>query len=63
MSIELNLTFGAEYLPGRVGELLRLADLLSESEMSLEAFEAGTARFQDRPQNWHPKLTRGALCV
>eukprot|EP00969_Alexandrium_andersonii_P212265 9373629-Alexandrium_andersonii.AAC.1 len=29
----------------------------------LDAFEPGPARAQKRPQNWYPKLWRGAFCA
>eukprot|EP00969_Alexandrium_andersonii_P261529 11562059-Alexandrium_andersonii.AAC.1 len=35
----------------------------AECAKSLQAFEPGTARAQERPQNWAPKLPRGALCA
>eukprot|EP00969_Alexandrium_andersonii_P046150 2024753-Alexandrium_andersonii.AAC.1 len=35
----------------------------AENVKSPQAFEPGIARAQERPQNWHPKLPRGALCA
>eukprot|EP00969_Alexandrium_andersonii_P350510 15433407-Alexandrium_andersonii.AAC.1 len=32
-------------------------------QTSLRAFEPGTARAQERPQHWPPKLWRGAFCA
>eukprot|EP00969_Alexandrium_andersonii_P216368 9556716-Alexandrium_andersonii.AAC.1 len=29
----------------------------------LQVFGAGTAWFQERPQNWSPKLPRSAFCT
>eukprot|EP00969_Alexandrium_andersonii_P312013 13785770-Alexandrium_andersonii.AAC.1 len=34
-----------------------------ERAKSLQAFEPGTARAQERPQNWSPQLPRGGFCA
>eukprot|EP00969_Alexandrium_andersonii_P220216 9725851-Alexandrium_andersonii.AAC.1 len=35
----------------------------AENTKSLQALEPGTARAQERPQNWPPTLPRGAFCA
>eukprot|EP00969_Alexandrium_andersonii_P182017 8043266-Alexandrium_andersonii.AAC.1 len=45
----------------RDGNRTDRTEYLPEHAKSLQAFEIGTARPQERPQSWPPKLPRGAF--
>eukprot|EP00969_Alexandrium_andersonii_P044988 1975215-Alexandrium_andersonii.AAC.1 len=36
---------------------------MRKNTQSLQAFEPGTARAQEGPESWPPKLPRGAFCA